>query len=72
MSDTRAPTGDRQSLLHRYRWQLEALRCGLADSMHELREAEALLVQLHGCSARRATGRLRSATGWIRCTCAPW
>ena len=48
MSDTRAPTDDRQSLLHRYRWQLEALRCGLADSMHELREAEAVLVQLHG------------------------
>lgn len=46
MSDTRAPTDDRQSLLHRYRWQLEALRCGLADSMHELREAEAVLVQL--------------------------
>ena len=47
MSDTRAPADDRQSLLHRYRWQLEALRCGLADSMHELREAEAVLVQLH-------------------------
>ena len=47
MSDTCAPTDDRQSLLHRYRWQLEALRCGLADSMHELREAEAVLVQLH-------------------------
>jgi hypothetical protein len=46
MSDTRAPTDDHQSLLHRYRWQLEALRCGLADSMHELREAEAVLVQL--------------------------
>jgi hypothetical protein len=48
MSDPRAPTDDRQSLLHRYRWQLDALRCGLADSMHELREAEAVLVQLHG------------------------
>ena len=47
MSDPRAPTDERQSLLHRYRWQLEALRCGLADSMHELREAEAVLVQLH-------------------------
>ena len=39
MIPTRAPTDDRQSLLHRYRWQLDALRCGLADSMHELREA---------------------------------
>jgi hypothetical protein len=48
MSDPRAPTDDRQSLLHRYRWQLDALRCGLADSMRELREAEAVLVQLHG------------------------
>ena len=48
MSDPRAPTDDRRSLLHRYRWQLDALRCGLADSMHELREAEAVLVQLHG------------------------
>ena len=46
MSDTRAPTDDSQPLLHRYRWQLEALRCGLADSMHALREAEAVLVQL--------------------------
>jgi hypothetical protein len=46
MIDPRATTDDRQSLLHRYRWQLEALRCGLADSMHELREAEAVLVQL--------------------------
>jgi hypothetical protein len=47
MSDPRTPTDERQSLLHRYRWQLEALRCGLADSMHELKEAEAVLVQLH-------------------------
>lgn len=46
MIDPRAPTDERQSLLHRYRWQLEALRCGLADSMHELKEAEAVLVQL--------------------------
>jgi hypothetical protein len=45
--DPRAPSDERQSLLHRYRWQLEALRCGLADSMHELKEAEAVLVQLH-------------------------
>ena len=47
MSDPCAPNDDRQRLLHRYRWQLEALRCGLADSMHELKEAEAVLVQLH-------------------------
>ena len=46
MSDTCAPTDDSQPSLHRYRWQLEALRCGLADSMHALREAEAVLVQL--------------------------
>jgi hypothetical protein len=46
MSDARAPTDDSKPLMHRYRWQLDALRCGLADSMHALREAEAVLVQL--------------------------
>ena len=56
MSDTRAPTDDRQSLLHRYRWQLEALRCGLADSMQALREAEAVLAQLHGLQRAARNG----------------
>jgi hypothetical protein len=56
MIPTRAPTDDRQSLLHRYRWQLDALRCGLADSMHELREAEAVLVQLHALQRAARNG----------------
>lgn len=46
MSESRGLNSEHQALLHRHRWQLDALRCALADSLHELREAEAVLVQL--------------------------
>lgn len=46
MSESHGLNPEYQSLLQRHRWQLDALRCALADSTHELREAEAVLVQL--------------------------
>lgn len=46
MSEIHAPTHEPLTSAQRHRWQLEALRCGLADTTQELREAEAALVQL--------------------------
>jgi flagellar export protein FliJ len=46
MSDPRGFRYELQALLHRHRWQLDALQCALADATRRRREAEAALAQL--------------------------
>jgi flagellar export protein FliJ len=56
MSDPRGFRYELQALLHRHRWQLDALQCALADAMHRRREAEAALVQLEDLQRQARAG----------------
>jgi hypothetical protein len=56
MSDPRGFSYDLQALLHRQRWQLEALQCALADAMRRRRVAEAALIKLQDLQREARVG----------------
>jgi hypothetical protein len=56
MNDPRGFRYELQALLHRHRWQLDALQCALADAMRRRRVAEAALMRLQGLQREAKVG----------------